>query len=77
MFKEGPPDRQKPEESVGAPEKLCPWCHGVLSFHPRFPLAGMIPGGVRASGADKVPEALRTIRAWVCTNPHCKYRESA
>jgi hypothetical protein len=37
----------------------------------------MIPGEVRARGEANIPEALKTIRAWVCATPHCKYRESA
>jgi hypothetical protein len=37
----------------------------------------MIPGDVRSGGEENVPEAFRTIRAWVCATPHCRYRESA
>jgi hypothetical protein len=37
----------------------------------------MIPGGARARADDDIPESLRTIRAWVCATPHCKYRETA
>jgi hypothetical protein len=37
----------------------------------------MIPGDARARADDNIPEALRTIRAWVCSTPHCKYRETA
>ena len=57
--------------------KLCPWCQGRLVLEPSFPLRNMIPGDVRARGEDDIPEALRTIRAWVCTTPHCRFRESA
>jgi hypothetical protein len=38
----------------------------------------MIPGDdARSRGEENVPEALRTIKAWVCATPHCRYRESA
>jgi hypothetical protein len=37
----------------------------------------MIPGDVRSRGEENIPEALRTIKAWVCATPHCRYRESA
>ena len=58
-------------------QKRCPWCQGPLEWKPSFPLRAMIPGEVRARGEDHIPEALRTIRAWVCATPHCRYRESA
>ena len=58
-------------------QKRCPWCQGRLVLKPSFPLRAMIPGEVRARGEDHIPEALRTIRAWVCATPHCRYRESA
>jgi hypothetical protein len=37
----------------------------------------MIPGEARAATDANVPEALRTIPAWVCATPHCRYRETA
>jgi hypothetical protein len=37
----------------------------------------MIPGEARAIVEVNVPESLRTISAWVCRTPHCKYREAA
>jgi hypothetical protein len=37
----------------------------------------MIPGDARARAEEGIPEAFRTIRAWVCATPHCKYRETA
>ena len=61
----------------GPGSKICPWCQGKLVLQPAFPLRKMIPGDVRARGEDDIPEALRTIRAWVCATPHCRYRESA
>jgi hypothetical protein len=58
-------------------QKRCPWCRGRLVLEPSFPIRAMIPGDVRARGEDHIPLALRTIRAWVCATPHCRYRESA
>ncbi len=67
------------EQTTGAvtPPRKCRWCHGTLVLQPSFPLRQMIPGDVRARGEDHIPEALRTIRAWVCSTPHCKFRECA
>ena len=31
----------------------------------------------QARAEDGIPESLRTIRAWVCATPHCRYRETA
>jgi hypothetical protein len=56
---------------------MCPWCRGRLVLQPSFPLRQMIPGDARARAEEDIPEALRTIRAWVCATPHCKYRETA
>ena len=58
-------------------QKRCPWCQGRLILKPRFPIRGLIPGEVRFRGEENIPEALRTIRAWVCATPHCRYRETA
>lgn len=71
---EEPRDRRQP---VGRGGRSCPWCKGRLELRPSFPLRQMIPGDVRARSEEDVPEALRTIRAWVCATPHCRYRESA
>ena len=67
--------RQNVPQGPGA--KSCPWCQGRLELQPRFPLRQMIPGDVRAGSGEDIPEAFKTIRAWVCATPHCKYRESA
>jgi hypothetical protein len=67
--------RRKVEKGSGG--RTCPWCQGTLVLEPSFPLRQMIPGDVRARGEEGVPESLRTIRAWVCATPHCKYRETA
>ena len=75
MTEEQAPERRQP--AAVATQKYCPWCHGLLELKPSFPLRGMIPGDVRFRGEENVPEALRTIRAWVCATPHCRYRESA
>ena len=56
---------------------MCPWCRGRLVLQPSYSILGMIPGDARARADADVPEALRTIRAWVCATPHCKFRESA
>jgi hypothetical protein len=37
----------------------------------------MIPGDAGAKGEEHIPESLRTIRAWVCATPHCKFRGAA
>jgi hypothetical protein len=69
------PDRRKAGHPPGT--RTCPWCNGRLILRPSFPLNELIPGEVRARGDASIPEALRTVRAWVCSTPHCKYRESA
>lgn len=76
MAHEGQFDRRKTTEpALGV--RPCPWCRGRLVLEPSFPLRQMIPGDARARSDDHIPEALRTIRAWVCATPHCKYRETA
>lgn len=67
--------RRTSDDGLGGP--ACPWCQGRLVLQPSFPLRQMIPGDARARADDNIPEALRTIRAWVCSTPHCKYRETA
>lgn len=67
--------RKSAEKSPGV--RSCPWCQGHLVLQNSFPLRQMIPGGARARAEEDIPEALRTIRAWVCATPHCKYRETA
>ena len=67
---------RKPTEATPL-VKDCPWCRGRLELQPRFPLRMMIPGDSRAAAEHDVPESLRTIRAWVCSTPLCKYRETA
>jgi hypothetical protein len=36
-----------------------------------------MPGATRFARHDEIPEPLRTVPAWVCGTPHCKYREIA
>jgi len=69
-------DRRQGSES-GTGVRACPWCLGPLVLQPSFPLRQMIPGDARARADENIPEALRTIRAWVCSTPHCKFRETA
>lgn len=56
--------------------RFCPWCRGRLELQPSFPLRQMIPGDARVRAEPNIPEALRTIRAWVCSTPLCRYREA-
>ena len=70
-----PDRRQTADKALGV--SMCPWCRGRLVLQPSFPLRQMIPGDARARADENIPEALRTIRAWVCATPHCKYRETA
>jgi hypothetical protein len=57
--------------------KSCPWCRGALAFDRRFPVVHLVPGGTRFARQEEIPEPLRTVAAWVCETPHCKYREIA
>lgn len=77
MAEERAQERRRSSTQAQARQKRCPWCQGRLVLKPSFPIRAMIPGEVRARGEDHIPEALRTIRAWVCATPHCRYRESA
>jgi hypothetical protein len=67
----------KREADTGAGGMSCPWCRGRLVLQPTFPLRKLIPGDPRGREDSSIPEALRTIRAWVCATPHCRYREIA
>lgn len=60
-----------------SPPRQCPWCDGRLELQPTYPRNSMGPGDVRAWSDADIPETLRTIRAWVCATPHCRYREYA
>ncbi|MGH9372817.1 MAG: hypothetical protein ACRD15_14925 [Vicinamibacterales bacterium] len=66
------PDRRK-DVTAG---RACPWCKGRLVLKP-IPLRQLIPGDARARADEHIPESMRTRRAWVCTTPHCRFRESA
>jgi hypothetical protein len=57
--------------------KLCPWCGGRLAFEPRFPLVRLIPGDVHRLKDVEAPEPMRTVAAWVCQTPNCRFREKA
>jgi hypothetical protein len=69
------PEGQPP--SRGRRPKTCPWCGGLLLFQPSYPVRRLIPGETRTLEDREVPERLRTIPAWVCRTPHCKFREPA
>jgi hypothetical protein len=70
--------REPRKRETGAVEaRHCPWCGGRLELQPSFPRQAMVPGEVRAWTDWDVPEALRTVRAWVCSRKYCRYRESA
>lgn len=69
-------ERQRATGSGFHPQR-CPWCGGRLQLAPAFPRHAMIPGDVSAWADGDVPETFRTVRAWVCGTPHCRYRESA
>jgi hypothetical protein len=62
---------------AGSGQKSCPWCGGRLELQKGYPLRRLIPGDARARADAHIPEAMRTIRAWVCATPHCRFRESA
>lgn len=57
--------------------KMCPWCRGPLAFEPFFPVMRLIPGESPTVRDEDLPPALRTLPAWVCETPFCKYREKA
>ena len=58
--------------------KMCPWCRGALTFEPYFPVMRLIPGESRTlRDEERLPPKLRTVPAWVCETPFCKFREKA
>lgn len=57
--------------------KTCPWCRGALGFQPYYPVMRLFPGNTWRPADDVLPEPLRTLPAWVCETPHCKFREPA
>ena len=57
--------------------KMCPWCGGPLAFEPFYPVMRLIPGESPKFCEEDLPTALRTVPAWVCETPLCKYREKA
>lgn len=57
--------------------RACPWCKGRLVLESSFPLRQLIPGDVRARSEEHIPEQMRVVKAWVCSTPHCRFRESA
>jgi hypothetical protein len=71
------PDNRQDRSFSDDAGKRCPWCRGRLVFTPRFPVREMIPGEPRDFREHDVPEALRTVAAWVCGTALCRYREPA
>ena len=57
--------------------KTCPWCRGRLVFEPFYPVMRLFPGSPAILSEGRVPEPLRTVPAWACNTPHCKFREPA
>jgi hypothetical protein len=57
--------------------KACRWCGGPLVYQPHFPVLRLAPGEPQLPADAQVPHALRTLPAWVCSTPFCKYREKA
>lgn len=57
--------------------KRCPWCGGALVFASAFPLTRLAAGEFRSIRDDDIPAPLKTVPAWTCGTPHCKYREPA
>ena len=60
-----------------APLKTCRWCGGTLVFEQYFPVLRLLPGEPPGPADDQIPQTLRTLPAWVCSTPFCKYREKA
>jgi len=69
--------REGPQVAGPVRQKRCPWCQGHLELKPSFPIRAMIPGDAGSRGEEHIPEVFRTMRAWVCATPHCRYRETA
>ena len=64
-------------ESAAQSPRACPWCGGPLVLEPRYPRRSLIPGACGVTSDDHIPETFRTVRAWLCATPHCRFRESA
>jgi hypothetical protein len=71
-------DKDFPGRGTGQPMlKACPWCGGGLAFTPAYPVTRLAPGVARRLREEDIPAPLRTVPAWICTTPHCRYREPA
>lgn len=70
---------KRPQDAAAARPavKPCPWCGGLLAFTRAFPVMRLAPGESRPVRDDHIPEAFRTVAAWTCRTPLCRYRESA
>jgi len=71
------PEERRRTGARGGGQRSCPWCGGRLELQKAYPLRRLIPGDARARAEEHIPEAIRTTRAWVCSTPHCRFRESA
>lgn len=66
------------EKSASLPVlKSCPWCGGALVFTRAYPVTRLAPGESRRVRDEDIPESLRTVPAWTCQTPLCRYREPA
>jgi hypothetical protein len=71
-------NRSVPDRGAGKRVlKVCRWCAGPLAFTPAYPVTHLAPGEATALRDEDIPARLRTVPAWICTTPHCKYREPA
>jgi hypothetical protein len=59
------------------PLNACPWCGAALNFTPAYPVTSLAPGEARSVRLENIPAPLRTVPAWTCSTPHCRYREPA
>ena len=62
---------------VSSGQKTCPWCGGALGYTAHYPVMHLAPGDVLVVSDKDVPQGLRTVPAWTCQTPLCRYRESA
>lgn len=68
-----------PQANRSAPPavKTCPWCGGALGYTAAYPVTRLAPGESRRMRDEDIPEVLRTVPAWTCQTPLCRFREPA